>query len=251
MARLRKKDLREDEFYTVVDRAYVYLSENAERWFYPLVASLLIVLAVYGVYVYWQHRENKASFLVYEAFRARENDEPTEAIQARWQTVLDRYPRSDSAQVARWYLMHHRLEAWDEEGALPTLEEMADRPDDLGQLASYKLALLYASLGRYDEADEILTQILQAEQGLFTADLLIVTRARVFKEAGLLSEAEEQYTIFLNDYPTSAMRRQASAEFGALRELIGETVDQPIREITGGPIREITGGPIVEIEPSS
>jgi hypothetical protein len=56
MARLHRKDLREDEFYTAVDRAYIYLSENAARWFYPLVAALLVVLAVYGVYVYWQHR---------------------------------------------------------------------------------------------------------------------------------------------------------------------------------------------------
>ncbi len=222
MARLHKKDVRGDEFYTAVDRAYVYLSENTERWFYPLVAVLLVVLAVYGVYVYWQHRENKASFLVYDAFRAQKNDEPPEAILERWQTVLDRYPRSDAAQVARWYLMHHRLEAWDEEGALPTLEEMADRPDDLGQLASYKLALLYASRGRYDEADEILTRLLQTEQGLFTADLLVVARARVFKEAGRLSEAGEQYSIFLNEYPTSAMRSRVSDELDALRELMDE-----------------------------
>jgi tetratricopeptide (TPR) repeat protein len=159
---------------------------------------------------------------VYEAFRAQQNDEPPEAILERWSTVLDRYPRSDAAQVARWYLMHHRLEAWDEEGALPTLEEMADRPDDLGQLASYKLALLYTSRGRYDEADEILTRLLQAERGLFTADLLVVSRARVFKESGRLSEAEEQYSIFLNEYPTSAMRSRVSDEFDALRELRDE-----------------------------
>ncbi|UCF80963.1 MAG: tetratricopeptide repeat protein [Acidobacteriota bacterium] len=231
MARLHKKDVREDEFYTAVDRAYVYLSENAERWFYPLAAVLLVALAVYGVYVYWQSRENKASFLVYEAFRAQENDEPPEAILERWQTVLNRYPRSDAAQVARWYMMHHRLEAWDEEGALPTLEEMADRPDDLGQLASYKLALLYASSERYDEADEILTRLMETEQGFFTTDLLIVARARVFREAGRLSEAEEQYTIFLNEYPASAMRSQVSDEFDALRETMVGTVGEIMGEV--------------------
>jgi predicted negative regulator of RcsB-dependent stress response len=230
MARLHKKDVREDEFYTAVDRAYVYLSENAERWFYPLVAVLLVALAVYGVYVYWQHRENKASLLVYDAFRAQKNDEPPEAILGRWQTVLDRYPRSDAAQVARWYLMHHRLEVWDEEGALPALEEMADRPDDLGQLASYKLALVYASRGRYDEADEILTRLMSTEQGLFTTDLLVVARARVFKEAGRLSEAEEQYSIFMNEYPTSAMRGRVSDELDALRELMGESLGELVGE---------------------
>jgi predicted negative regulator of RcsB-dependent stress response len=225
MARLHKKDLKQDEFYSTVDRAYVALAENTERWLYPLLGALALLLAVYLGWLYLDHRESRASFFLYEAIQADLDNAPREDVTAKFQTVLDKHPRSDAAEMARWFLAHHQIEKWDRAAALPVVEEFARRRDGFGGLARYKLALLYAAERREAEAEALLIEMLDDPDSLLTPDTLVLTLARLYVRMERLEDAETRYRQMLNDFPTSSLAGAARREMEAL----------PKREAMAGP----------------
>lgn len=216
MAQLRKKDLREDEFISTVDKAYLFLSENTERWLYPLLGVLAAALAVYLGWLYLDHRENRAAFFLHEALSAKVKNAPAEEVEAKLRFVLERHPRSDAAEMARWFLAHHHVEQWNREAAVPVVEEFARRKDGLGSLASYKLALLYAADGREAEAEAMLLEMLSDPDAAITADVIIAALARLYAATGRYEEAEQRYRQVLADFPGSALTQAVQRELETL-----------------------------------
>ena len=110
-AKLSKKELEgPDIFQSTIERISDYISENKTR-FYVIVTSIVVALTIaFGTYLYWNNYQTSA-FEIYA--KAQENI--TRSAQARspelakesikmYKELIDKYPSSWSAQMARYHL---------------------------------------------------------------------------------------------------------------------------------------------------
>ncbi len=110
-SKLSKQELKgPDIFQSTFERIVDYVSENQTR-FYVIVTSIVVAVTIaFGIYLYWNNYQTsalelyaKAQVSMNRSIQARSPDLFKESIKM-YKELIDKYPSSSSAQMARYHL---------------------------------------------------------------------------------------------------------------------------------------------------
>jgi predicted negative regulator of RcsB-dependent stress response len=224
----RKQLKKDDEFISAGEIVLRWITMNWR----PLVAGVAAVLAVAAVWwviTLWSGaRSSEASLMLHRAVQTFEGENPSqggeptgdmEAAEQQFREVVDRYGRSDHADMARLYLVRIDLSRGQTDEAVATLEDITKRhgSDAIGRMATLNLIDLKLGSG---QGDEVVDQLKQAADGVseaLPADLALYKLARYFDDENRLEEAREYYQRLVDEYqdsPYAFQARQRLTEIG-------------------------------------
>ena len=169
---ITRKELKQDRIRESLEHGAEAVASHTRFVTTALIAAALVV-AAWGAWHFYSERRNvKASAALDEAmkiYNARIRaagepaesgeitylDEPTkmEAAATKFIDVADKYPRTDAGRLARYYAALSLEESNRTNQALENLKKLeGTRDKELGALAQYQTALIYARTGKPDDA---------------------------------------------------------------------------------------------------
>lgn len=222
--RITQKELKHDEF---VDAAFDFGHWIEEHWAKVALWVGAAVVAVVAVVLWnaWSHQQ---------AERAKE----------RLAQAIHRYDRAAAEGFVDRASLSAALETFEEIGGagVRAPEMLAryyqgatlfhlDRPDEakeelravvaelgpsdtLGATAQLLLARVQASTGHTDEAVSLLRALADQPASIVPPPQALLELGRIYRQAGRLDEAREQWQRIVEEYPDSAAAREARSLLG-------------------------------------
>jgi len=140
-AKLSKQELKgPDIFQSTFERVSDYISENKTR-FYVIVTSIVVAFGIaFGTYFYWNNYQTSAAEIYAKAqenmarsAQARSPEMANESIKM-YKELIDKYPRSSSAQMARYHLGNIYYHTGEIDNAIASYKDFVSsaKSDDTG-----------------------------------------------------------------------------------------------------------------------
>lgn len=225
-ARITRKQLKEDEFVSVIDTLMRWLVANWR----PLAAGLAAVAAVtliwWGATLWTGGRSDRASYLLHKAVAsydqvrgAAEGETDLAAAEAQLQEVVDRYGSTDQADVARLYLSRISLQRGDTDAARETLVRLSRsrKTDMIGRLATLDLISLRIASGQGAEVAAELEGMIAGRDPRLPRDAALYQLGLLYLEEQKTDRAREvlgTLTDEIPDSPYAGAARQKLTELG-------------------------------------
>jgi len=163
--RITRKQLKENEFVSFFDSFTQWMSGNW-RPFAAGLAGLVLIILLWAIVGWWTgSRSGSASHLLAQAVEAYQSEAANPAAgsgsataEAKLREVVDRFGRTDQADVARLYLAQIDLRRGEVDEARTILVKLVDRNQGnaLGRLAFLDLLHLRLASG---QAAEVVTEL--------------------------------------------------------------------------------------------
>ena len=235
---LTRKEMKRDEFATVVGRGMEYAESHARTLLLGLgVVALLAVLFLVGR-IFLGHRADQANEALSHALKvyqapidaaAAKPDDPkspsfpdAEARRTRakqlFEGIRNDYGTSDAADVAGLYLAQIATE----EGQLDRARELwtgfvDDHPENmLAGEARVNLIHLDRQQGKGEALLQSLKTMLEEEEPGLPKDVVLYELATTQEELGRKQEALQSWRRLTEEYPESAYQREAQEKVSAL-----------------------------------
>lgn len=224
MARISRKQLKQDEFVGAAVDASHWLEQHWMLLVKTAVPVLLVLLAALGFWSYRRHSQEEAQELLAQGLRQYEqaqadgfaSPEQLNAALAVFEQVVDRAGSAPAGRVARFYqgVVLYRLGRMDE--ATPALEEASStsKPDTLSVTAQAMLADVHAAAGRHEKAVALLTELAEGSQPLYPPEEALLKLGWVHTQAGNQEEARRTWQRLLDQYPQSAAAQEVTKLLG-------------------------------------
>lgn len=230
MSRLSRQEMKRDEVREFLSSTLLYLSENLKLVGIAVggvVALFLVGLLIAG---YLSARQEQASDLLAEALARREAplaselpegaagddvyaDETARRRAARegLAAVLERYPRSDAARVARATLAKIAFQAGDLDEARQGWSSLVEDGSRDALRAEAELALVHLdrAAGEAARAEERLDAMLDSGTAALPKDVLLRELALTQQELGKTEESLATYRRLLAEHPDSPYANEA------------------------------------------
>jgi predicted negative regulator of RcsB-dependent stress response len=137
-AKLSKQDLKgPDVFQSTFERITDYISENQTRFYVMVTATVVAVAIAFGIYLYWNNYQTSAVEIYAKAqenlTRSAQAQSPELAKESvkMYKELIDSYPRSWSAQVARYHLGNIYYQTGEIDNAIAAYKDfVASAPSD-------------------------------------------------------------------------------------------------------------------------
>jgi TolA-binding protein len=214
--RITRKQLKQDEFVSTMDRVLHWLGDNWR----PVVAgvgAVSVAALLWWVGTSWSSsRADKASFLLYQAMLAYE--EEADDAEAKLQEVVDRYGGSDQADIARIYLARGMMEEGDTEGARDLLVNIVERhpADAVGRVATLDLIHLRLASGQTAEVvQELEAMVAGARRGL-PRDAALYELGELHLRSKDYEQARQYFEKLVEEFPESPYTGGARRRIGEL-----------------------------------
>jgi predicted negative regulator of RcsB-dependent stress response len=224
--RITRKQLKQDEFVSTVDTLIHWLS----GYWRPVVAGLgaaMVVTLLWWIGTSWSSsRADQASYLLYQAVQsysdqlggtepASDTDEP----ELKLGEVIDRFGRSDQADVARVYRARIHIERGELEEARDLLVEVVDRhpSDAVGRVATLDLVHLRVASGQGAEVAQELQAMVVGSDPRLPRDTALFELGELFTHQQDLEHAQEYFQKLVDEFPESpylGRARQRLSELG-------------------------------------
>lgn len=205
MSRLSRKQMKRNEMAETVGSVVEYTRDHTRSLLWAAAAVALVAVLIGGFFFWRAQRSASAATALAEAMALDEGD-PT--APQRFQEVLDRYPGSGAAEVARLYLAGYAAADADDARARDLWQAAAREGGDtvLGQQARLNLWELDRSSGRHQEVLAEIRSLLAEEAAVFPADQLLYQLALTLETSGEDLEARDTYLRIVEEHPQSILR---------------------------------------------
>jgi hypothetical protein len=199
----RRKLRQPDEFISWTTRTWTYVQTNWKMVASVAGAIILIVILAAAYRVYRQQQEARAAVLVSEAISSFAKDiSQTEALDR----ILQDFPGTKSAKLARLYLGHAQYRKGDTEKAATTygvLARDASVQEPVRSLAILSQGYALVTLRRCQEA-ETTFGLLGSASPLAQQEAFLAI-GRCFELKGDLKAAFKRYEDFASRFPSSPL----------------------------------------------
>lgn len=227
--RITRKQLKQDdEFVSAGEIVLRWLTQNWRPIAAGVAAVGVVAVLWWGASLWTGQRTDKASRLLYEAVATFEGESavpggvPTgdvEAAEQKFLEVIDRFGRSDQADMARLYLARIDVARGERDAARSALVELSERhPDDaIGRLATVNLINLRIESGQASEVAAELQEIVDGRSSRLPVDTALYTLGELLDREGQPDEARESYQKLVDEFPESPYvmeARQRLSELG-------------------------------------
>jgi len=228
----RKEQLKKpDEFIGAIDRLGEFLRERS-----TLIGSILTVAVVSGAVFagYWYYQERQKSraadleFQGWEYYRQESSgdaknpppskEETYKKSIEEYQKVLQEYPGTPSAEMARYYIGNANMELKDYDAAIASyrgLTEKGSKNDILLGLTFQRIGEAYLQKKDLDAARPAFEAV-TGLAGAINKDQADLALGRLDETAGQKEEAIKRYQEIVERYPDSMFMSEAQARLTAL-----------------------------------
>jgi TolA-binding protein len=230
---LTRREIKHDEFVSIVSRAARWLEEHRDRLLPAAGAVVVALVLVVGGYSWWQSREEAAlSALgeVEELYHATvegqqapvfqgsitgrtfpTSEEKYTAVLEAVDTMTQRYSRGAAVAQALYYRGLALRELGRQEEAAAAFEEvLARRPSSLVcALTRVALAETHEAAGLWSEAEGVYRALFDEAPEFFPREMALLGRARCLEQVNELGEARALYQQVIDVYPGSPYEQEA------------------------------------------
>ena len=211
--------------------------EHKTRLVSGAIAVLVALLAGVGIWYYLSQQDEKASLGLSQAVRTMQepvrpagmpaqpdfpsfasSQERTTAARKQFQEVVDKYPHTHTADVARYFLGTTAIDLGDNSAAEKNLEEVSDAGNrDLAALAKLALASLYANTNRTKDALELYKQLADRPTTTVPKVVAQLKLASLYESSQQPAEAKHIYEQILKENPGSESGALAQSKIQELK----------------------------------
>jgi len=225
---ISRKELKQDKIRESIEHGAeaVYSHSKAVG---IAVAVVLIVAVAYAGWKFYSDRQNlKASAAMDVAMKAfngqiRTGNQPidtgepvysSEAARAqdasqKFLEVADKYPRTNSGKLARYYAALCLEDLERQNQALEELKKLdAGNDKELAAMAQYQIANIYARTGKTDEAVKIYRALADANSVFVPKPMVLLELADLLRQSKP-QEAAALYEQLKKDYPNTTVAQRA------------------------------------------
>jgi predicted negative regulator of RcsB-dependent stress response len=220
--RITRKQLKQDEFVSIADTAIQWFVENWR----PIVAGLVAVclaILLWWVSDRWSgSRADQASQMLQEAVNTYEGSTPEQADPAaaeqQFQEVVERYGRTQQADMARVYIARIRMGRGEIDEARNLLVQVTDRRrgDIIGRLATLDLVHLRIATGQGSEVAGELEAMAAGQDSSLPRDTALFELGELYSSEKKLDQARLYYRRLVEEFPESPYRFQAQQRLNEL-----------------------------------
>jgi TolA-binding protein len=205
MSRISRKQMKRNEMAETIGSVVDYTRDHTKTFFWGAVAVVAVLLLTSAFFIWRGQRGAGATKALAAAMAVEEGDPRAREL---FQEVVDEYPRSGAAEVARLYLAGFAAASADDATARELWQKTADEAADsvLGQQAQLNLWELDRSAGQHQEVLAAIRALLDGDTSPLPADQLIYQLALTLEGAGEDLEARDTYLRLVDEHPQSVLR---------------------------------------------
>ncbi len=194
MARITRKELKSDKFATEVSHTVEFVAVHRRQLVRVAIAAAVVVVIVFAALAYMRNQRAAREELLAAAIRIQDTlvgsagaDVPTyptqeaknKEVNRAFNAVIDKYPTSDEAQVARYYLGANAADT----GKLADAQKYFDAAinggnQQYGSLAKVALAQVYFDEGRSADGEKLLRDLMEHPTLFVSKDEAAIVLAR-------------------------------------------------------------------------
>lgn len=202
-----------------------------------LVVALVLVIGVGGTWYYLAQQDAKAQIELGQAVRTLETqirpagtpetpnfpsfasaDERGAAAKKQLQAIVDQYPHTRTADVARYMLGTTAIEVGDNAAAEKQLKDVASNGNrDIGSLAKLALASLYGNENRTKDALDLYKQLIDKPSDTVSKVTAQLQLAELYESSQQPGEAKKIYEQVMKENPKTEAEQMAQAKLQALK----------------------------------
>lgn len=208
MKKIVKKQLKEDEFVTTLNKLIVFAKKRTREILIGVAAIVFAFFLYSGLRFLQAQSLKKESRILGEAIQLRSelNTDPAKVARLEELAGSGKFSRLASVLLAT-----HWVEKGDLEKALASLEKVGDEPKDFVFYQARDLeAQVFVLQKKYDQALSIYTAIEEEKPKGYPLDAILFHKAQVLEEKGDRAEALDVYKKLQTDFPQSFYGYEAS-----------------------------------------
>lgn len=198
MDKLTRKELKTDKFALEVEHTVEFLETHRRQAIVIAVVALVAILSVAGGRYYLRHQRLVRQQALRQAERIYDaqigppsspyliffptEEAKKEAVRKAFGEIIEKYPRSEEAAVARYYLGAIANEEGNTEEAIRRFREVIDSgKQPYASQAALSLAQLYAGQDKVEEAEKILRDLVAHPTVLVSKEQATIALAQVLR----------------------------------------------------------------------
>jgi tetratricopeptide (TPR) repeat protein len=214
-----------------------WTAEHKSKLMVSVGAAVVILAAALGIWYYLGQQDDKANLQLTEAVRTLQTQirpagapetpglpsfasaqDRAAAAKKQLQAVIDQYPHTHTADIARYMLATTAIELGDKATAERELKEVASLHNrDLASLAQMALASFYANNGRTKEAVDLYKQLIDKPSDTVGKAMAQIQLASVYESTQQPAEAKKIYEQIVKENPHSEAESIAQSKLQALK----------------------------------
>jgi tetratricopeptide (TPR) repeat protein len=236
-----RHQLKQDRFSKVtIDAAEAtahWGAEHQSKLIAGAIALVVVVASAIGLWYYFERQDQRAGVDLSRALRtldtqvrpagmpaqpdfpsfASDKERATEAHKA-FQAIVDQYPHTHSAEIARYFVGRTSADLGDNAAAERAFQEVTkSRNDDLSSLAKLALASVYRSQGRNKEAIEIYKKLADKPTNVVGKATALLEEAASYEADQQPLEAKRLYEQVQKENPSTDAAQMASTKLQEIK----------------------------------
>jgi len=211
--------------------------EHKSKIIVSVVVAAVVLLGVSGTWYYLAQQDAKANVELGQAVRTLQTqirpagtpeipnvssfasvEDRAAAAKKQLQAIVDQYPHTHTADIARYLLGTTAIEVGDNTTAEKELKDVANNGNrDVASLAKLALASLYGNMNRTKDALDLYKQLIDKPSdtvGKVTAQLQL---AQLYESSQQPAEAKKIYEQIVKENPKTEAEQMAQAKLQALK----------------------------------
>jgi predicted negative regulator of RcsB-dependent stress response len=217
MKRIVRKQLKEDEFISTVNKIALFVKERSKEISIIAAAAVALVLIYVGIKAIQAHKINQESRILGQIFKIeselKDNPEKIEDLENLAGT--GKYARLGYIKAASFWIEKGELDK-----AVDALNKVPSGKKDLLYYQSQDLkAQAFFKLKKYDDAVQIYQELESDKDLKLSLDIVLFHKAEILEEQGNTEEALALYKKVQEDFPQTYFGFDASQKVQKLEEI--------------------------------
>lgn len=209
-----KRELKkQDQFHTITEHGVEWANRNRQTAIVSAAAVVVLILAIVGGYVLFQHRSTAASTAFGAAMQTYQTpvatpgqslppgtksyatvSERAAAANAQFQSVAQQYGLTQSGKLALYFVGLTYMEEGQNGPAEDAFKKTAGSwSHDLAALGKFSLAQLYEQTGRDSQAVDLFNELSNGKASTVPPGLAQIQLAELYSAEGKTDKAKEVY----------------------------------------------------------
>jgi TolA-binding protein len=214
-----------------------WTAEHKSKLIAGIVIGAVAIAAVVGGWYYLGQQDDKANLELTQAVRTLQTpvrpagapetpnapsfvsaQDRAGAAKKQLQAVIDKYPHTHTADIARYLLGTSAVELGDKATAERELKEIASsRNSDLAALAKMSLAAFYGNNGRTKEGADLYKELIDKPTITVSKVMAQMQLASLYESAQQPQEAKRIYEQIVKENPKTEAESMAQGKLQALK----------------------------------
>jgi tetratricopeptide (TPR) repeat protein len=211
--------------------------EHKSKIVVSVVVAAVLLVAVFGSWYYLGQQDAKAQVELGQAVRTLETqirppgtpetpnfpsfasaEDRAAAAKKQLQAIVDQYPHTRTADVARYMLGTTAIEVGDNATAEKQLKEVASKGNrDIASLAKLALASLYGNTNRTKDALELYKQLIDKPSDTVSKVTAQLQLAELYESSQQPGEAKKIYQQIVKENPKTEAEQMAQGKLQAIK----------------------------------